>query len=135
MKHLPGLFVLLSMLLFSCDDNSSIEKETIEVNPTSIKIEGNGASVPITINSSSGSWSISSDAEWCETSETEGTTKVGIVRVSAKPNLTFEERRAVVTISAPNSDDVEVEVSQGIPNDLDLIIITEKELLISSEEG
>lgn len=135
MKHLPGLFVLLSMLLFSCDDNSSIEKETIEVNPTSIKIEGNGASVPITINSSSGSWSISSDAEWCETSETEGTTKVGIVRISAKPNLTFEERRAVVTVSAPNSDDVEVKVSQGIPNDLDLIIITEKELLMSSEEG
>lgn len=135
MKYILWLFLAFSMVLFSCNDKEEIEKDLITVDKGQIVLDGNGDSKVLTINSTAGEWTIVSDSEWCVPNVSSGDTKIGIVKIEAEANLTFERRKAFVTISAPNSDDVSVEIVQGIPSDMDLITVSKEELTVDNQEN
>lgn len=135
MKNILWLLFAFSFLLFSCNNKDENDKDLITVDKGQIVLDGNGDSKTLTINSTSGSWSVVSDSEWCVLSPTSGDTKIGVVKVSAEANLTFERRKAFVVISAPNSEDVKVEIVQGIPNQMELLSVSKSEVSVSNSEN
>ena len=129
------LLLFVFILLFTSSCSGEKEVNIITLNNNTLILEGAGGKDVIVFTSSAGKWAASSSEEWCEISPLIGEAKMGTITVNAEANLTFAERQAKVNISAPDAVDVEVLVTQGIPEGLDLLLLNETEITVEPDES
>ena len=112
MKTLPLISAALLAFLAGGCVKPVEESRTLSVTPESLQFDAGGGTEYLEIRTDAGSWAleVSSGAEWLEPGKTSGTTS-STFTVSAEAN-DEGERTAVITVSAPGCDPVEVKVSQ-----------------------
>ena len=114
MKRYLLLFAAaLALCVTGCEKPAPEESNTLHVTPDVLNFGSGGGTEYLEIRTDAGSWTLelSSGSDWCRPERNSGTTTTTIL-VTADSNDTASERTAVISISAPGCETVEVRATQ-----------------------
>jgi endoglucanase len=132
-SRIPMLLLAFFVVFTSC--NGAEEVNTIILNNSSLALNGAGDKGFVAFTSTAGIWTASSSDEWCKITPLTGKTQKGTITVSAETNLSLSERKATISISAPNASNAQVLVTQGVVEESNILVLDDTEINVDANES